>query len=99
MISAIVPTYNERENIPVLLHLLAQLPLRLQVVIVDDKSPDGTADVVRQCQPHLPGLEVTLVEREGKQGLGSAYRAGLEHARGEFVILMDADLSHLPPYI
>jgi dolichol-phosphate mannosyltransferase len=100
--SVIVPTYNERENIPILAELLAEaldgLPgvADWELVVVDDASPDGTASAVRALQRAFPPGRVVLAERPAKLGLGSAYAHGLRHARGELVALMDADLSHHP---
>lgn len=84
----VIPTYNEVESIGAILHGLKDLDL--DVLVIDDGSPDGTADIVR-----MHGVEV--IEREGKQGLGSAYRTGFSIAiqRGyTYVIEMDADGSH-----
>jgi dolichol-phosphate mannosyltransferase len=84
----VIPTYNEAENIANILHGLKLLDC--DVLVIDDGSPDGTAQIVRNL-----GIEV--IEREGKQGLGSAYRAGFSIAldRGyTYVIQMDADGSH-----
>jgi dolichol-phosphate mannosyltransferase len=96
----IVPTYNERENIETLLNRLLALPYNLQVLVVDDASPDGTGDFVdawRQDQPRLH-----LLRRPGKMGLGSAYRDGFRYALdqgAEYIFEMDADLSHDPEAI
>jgi len=84
----VIPTYNEAESIGLILEGLRNLDL--DVLVIDDGSPDGTADIVR-----MHGVEV--IEREGKQGLGSAYRTGFSIAlqRGySYVIEMDADGSH-----
>ena len=84
----VIPTYNEAESIGLILEGLRNLDLG--VLVIDDGSPDGTADIVR-----MHGVEV--IEREGKQGLGSAYRTGFSIAiqRGySYVIEMDADGSH-----
>lgn len=103
--SVIVPTYNERENVAVLAWLLikalAGVPAAsFELVVVDDSSPDGTQEVVQQLQAALGDrLAIQLVARPAKLGLGSAYAAGLCVARGDFVVLMDADLSHLPAYL
>lgn len=94
----IVPTYNEAENIATLLKTLLGLPVaNLQVVVIDDNSPDGTAAVVRQLQAHYPALH--LVQRSGKGGLSSAYIAGFLWALEQgatAVVQMDADFSHDP---
>ena len=93
----IVPTFNERENIEPLLEKLMALPYGLDVLIVDDHSPDGTADVVKEWQAREP--RVHLIERPGKLGLGSAYRDGFRYALAngaQYVLEMDADFSHDP---
>ena len=94
----IVPTYNERENIAeVARRLFEAASGRVGLLVVDDGSPDGTAEIVKQIATGPD--EVHLIERPGKQGLGSAYRTGFEWAleRGyDAVVEMDADLSHDP---
>jgi glycosyltransferase involved in cell wall biosynthesis len=96
----VVPTYDERENLPALVErVFAALP-GAEVLVVDDGSPDGTADLVRELAAGRPGLH--LLERRGERGLGRAYVAGL--ARGlaagyEVLGTMDADLSHDPAYL
>jgi len=96
----IVPTYNERENIDPLLERLLALPHGLDVLVVDDGSPDGTAEQVKRWKERSP--RVHLLERPGKMGLGSAYRDGFRYALAngaEFVFEMDADFSHDPDAI
>lgn len=96
----IVPTYNERENIDTLLERLLALPYGLEVLIVDDGSPDGTADRVKAWQAKTP--RVHLLQRPGKMGLGSAYRDGFRYALkngAEYIFEMDADFSHDPDAI
>lgn len=92
----IVPTYNERENLPRLIPLVLAQDPALDVLVVDDASPDGTAEVARRLEEASPG-RVHLLEREGKLGLGPAYLAGFRWglARGYARLCeMDADLSH-----
>ncbi len=94
----LVPTYNEAATIEVLLARVMQLPDAVHVLIIDDGSPDGTADLVRQVKAEHPN-RIFLLERAGKQGLGSAYRAGFRFAlERDYVCIceMDADLSHDP---
>jgi dolichol-phosphate mannosyltransferase len=93
----IVPTYNEVENIPRLVPEILAQDARLDVLVVDDASPDGTAAAVRAL-PEF-GARVHLLERSGKQGLGSAYIAGFRWALARdygLVFEMDADFSHSP---
>ena len=68
----IIPTYNERENVAAIIEAVMKLPRKFDVLIIDDNSPDGTAEIVRGKQGEFPG-RVHLVEREGKLGLGTAY--------------------------
>ena len=94
----IIPTYNEKENIKLLLEAIFALPVALEVLIVDDNSPDGTADIVREVQDTHPD-QLHLLERPGKQGLGTAYIAGFRYAirQGyDYIFEMDADFSHNP---
>jgi dolichol-phosphate mannosyltransferase len=93
----IIPTYNEKENIELLIKAIAELPVPFDVLIIDDNSPDGTAAVVKKLMPSFPN--VYLIERPGKLGLGTAYRAGFKWSleRGySFIYEMDADFSHNP---
>ena len=77
--SVIVPTYNEKENIQPLIERLLDLPVEVQVIVVDDNSPDGTGDIADRIAEKNPG-RVDVVHREGKLGLGTAYVAGFKHA-------------------
>jgi dolichol-phosphate mannosyltransferase len=101
--SVILPTYNERENLPIIFYLidkyLCQASLTYEVVIVDDSSPDGTLAVAQAIQKSFGKDKVVIVSRKGKLGLGTAYSAGLKVAKGDRIILMDADLSHHPKFI
>jgi dolichol-phosphate mannosyltransferase len=96
----VVPTYNERENISVLVPELLALREDLEVLVVDDNSPDGTAGAVREAA--AKDGRVNLLSRPAKAGLGPAYRAGFREAlsRGaDVVIQMDADFSHKPEVV
>ena len=96
----IVPTYNERENIGQLLDRLLALPHGLEVLVVDDNSPDGTGDLVEERKAKDPRIH--LLRRAGKLGLGSAYVAGFRYALAhgaQYVFEMDADFSHDPDSI
>ena len=97
--TVVIPTYNERDNIHALISRVLALP-RFRVLIVDDNSPDGTADVVTALASNEP--RVGLLSRPGKQGLGTAYVAGFRRALAEgaqFICEMDADFSHDPAYL
>jgi dolichol-phosphate mannosyltransferase len=97
-ILVIIPTYNESKNIPRLLDRLMSLKPATDVLIVDDGSPDGTAALVTTARKNHPG-RIHLIEREGKQGLGSAYVRGFRYALEQgytYVCEMDADFSHNP---
>jgi dolichol-phosphate mannosyltransferase len=96
----VVPTYNELENLPELVGRLDALGLALEVLIVDDNSPDGTGKLAEQLAAARPWLHV--MHRPGKQGLGTAYVAGFRYAlENGFDVVgeMDADLSHDPAYL
>ncbi len=93
----IIPTYNEIVNISLILDAVYEQNLGLDILIVDDNSPDGTADYVKKRQARESRLK--LIERPGKMGLGTAYVAGFKYAIAEgydFVFEMDADFSHDP---
>lgn len=93
----IIPTYNERENLTELLRQIFALKLGLEVLIVDDNSPDGTGELADQMAAADPNVHV--LHRAGKMGLGSAYVAGFRYALDrdyEAVFEMDADFSHNP---
>ncbi|MBB4932095.1 dolichol-phosphate mannosyltransferase [Lipingzhangella halophila] len=105
-VSVVVPTFNEAENLPVLVEELLALPLpALRVVVVDDNSPDGTgeiADKLAADHTDTTGARVSVLHRETKDGLGRAYVAGMSRALdegAEFVVQMDADHSHPPGYV
>jgi dolichol-phosphate mannosyltransferase len=94
----IIPTFNEADNIRVVLEQVVALSQPVFVLVIDDGSPDGTASIVRELKARHPN-RIDLIEREGKQGLGSAYRVGFRYAleRGfSYICEMDADLSHDP---
>ncbi|MFP4548576.1 MAG: polyprenol monophosphomannose synthase [Fidelibacterota bacterium] len=91
----IVPTYNEKKNIQKVINKLATYPV--DILIVDDNSPDGTADIVKKLQSENDHIH--LIEREGKLGLGTAYVKGFKWAlekEYDYILEMDADLSHNP---
>ena len=93
----VVPTYNERDNVRLLLPAVRESVPDADVLVVDDNSPDGTGDAVAEVARHLE--QIVLLRRPGKLGLGSAYRAGFDYGldRGyDVVVSMDVDLSHDP---
>ncbi|MEX0602679.1 MAG: polyprenol monophosphomannose synthase [Bacteroidota bacterium] len=93
----IIPTYNEADNLPELVPKILSLGSHFETLIVDDNSPDGTAQVVRLIQQ--TDSRVHLIERPAKLGLGTAYVAGFKYALErdfQFVFEMDADFSHDP---
>ena len=94
----VIPTYNESANITAVLRKVIDLPSEFSIIIVDDNSPDGTAEIVKQFALEYPE-RIHLIEREGKQGLGTAYLEGFRFALDRdfgFICEMDADLSHNP---
>ena len=95
----IIPTYNERENIENIIRAVFGLEHGFHVLVIEDGSPDGTADIVRQLQKEFP-QRLFMIERKGKLGLGTAYIAGfkwaLQHPQYEYIFEMDADFSHNP---
>ncbi|HEY8731675.1 MAG TPA: polyprenol monophosphomannose synthase [Candidatus Limnocylindria bacterium] len=95
MLSVVVPTFNEAGSVTGLAERLqaALAGREWELVIVDDGSPDGTADIAAALAPRIP---VNLVRRAGKAGLASAVVAGFAAARGDVLLVMDADLSHPP---
>jgi dolichol-phosphate mannosyltransferase len=91
----IIPTYNEAESLPILLQELVRLRSDFNFLVVDDGSPDGTADICEKLKSEIPSLEV--LKRSKKSGLGSAYRDGYRYAlekNFDAVIQIDADGSH-----
>lgn len=94
----IIPTYNEKENIEAIISAVFSLPQAFDILIIDDGSPDGTADIVKRIQQKYTD-NLFLIERKGKLGLGTAYIAGFRWAlerHYEYVFEMDADFSHNP---
>ena len=95
----IIPTYNEKENVENIVRAVLALEHGFHILIIDDGSPDGTAEIVKRLQKEEFPDELHLVERTGKLGLGTAYIAGfkwaIEHGY-DFIFEMDADFSHDP---
>ena len=96
----VIPTYNEKENIEAILDKVFALEEVFHVLIVDDGSPDGTAEIVKNLQEEKCNGKLHLLQRKGKQGLGTAYlegfRLGLENDKYKYFFEMDADFSHNP---
>ncbi|MET4142205.1 polyprenol monophosphomannose synthase [Pedobacter sp. UYP1] len=93
----IIPTYNEKENIEKIIRKVFNLSFSFEVLIIDDGSPDGTADIVKKLQLEFPGLH--MEQRTGKLGLGTAYIHGFKWALQRsyyYIFEMDADFSHNP---
>ncbi|HXP90688.1 MAG TPA: polyprenol monophosphomannose synthase [Fibrobacteria bacterium] len=96
----VVPTYNEKDNLPSLLEALTGFPPEIQILVVDDGSPDGTGEIAERWSSENPRVHV--IRRAGKMGLGSAYVAGFRWALErdfERIFEMDADFSHDPKYV
>jgi dolichol-phosphate mannosyltransferase len=94
----IIPTYNEKENIEKMIRKVFTLPKSFDILIVEDNSPDGTAQIVKKLQTEFPQT-LHILERKGKLGLGTAYIAGFKWALSntyEYIFEMDADFSHNP---
>ncbi len=94
----IIPTYNEKENIGKIIPVVMDLPVDFDILIIDDNSPDGTADIVTALQSEYPE-RLHLLRRKGKLGLGTAYITGFKWALErdyQYIFEMDADFSHNP---
>ena len=94
----IIPTYNEKENIENIICKVLSLEHAFDILVIDDGSPDGTADIVKRLMTEFTG-RLFIIERSGKQGLGTAYITGFKWALAhgyEYIFEMDADFSHNP---
>lgn len=98
-IAVIIPTYNEKENLPLMVDRLRSLALDdLSILVIDDNSPDGTGALADELAAHFQD-QLTVIHRTGKLGLGSAYITGFKHLLAtdtDFIVQMDADFSHQP---
>ncbi len=98
MITLLIPTFNEKDNIGVIIPKIFEVVPDISILVIDDASPDGTARLVKEMMNKYPNLSV--LERKGKEGLGKAYIAAFQHVLKnqsiDSVIMMDADLSHDP---
>ena len=94
----VIPTYNEVENLPGLCNALFSLPIDLEILVVDDNSPDGTGDLARELA--IREDRFNIIHRRGKLGLGTAYTEGLtwalNNSKADIISQMDADFSHDP---
>ena len=93
----IIPTYNEKENIENIIRAVMDLETSFDILIIEDNSPDGTAEIVKTLQKEFPGLH--MIQREGKLGLGTAYITGFDWSLKngyDYICEMDADFSHNP---
>ena len=94
----IIPTYNEKENIEKIIRAVMALEGGYHILVIEDGSPDGTADIVRNLQSEYPD-RLFMIERKGKLGLGTAYITGFKWALAngyDYIFEMDADFSHNP---
>lgn len=103
-LSIILPTYNEKDNLPIITWLIFDSlqkceDVEFEIIIIEDGSPDGTLEIARRLQDVYGREKIVILDRGKKLGLGTAYKAGLDLATGDYVILMDADLSHHPKFI
>jgi len=96
----IIPTYNEKENIEILIREILSLNLSLDILVIDDNSPDGTGQILRNLKSKIGQLQV--IHRDQKSGLASAYLKGFHYALAQgydYIFQMDADLSHQPKFL
>jgi len=94
----IIPTYNEKENIENIIRAVFSLEKEFHILVIDDGSPDGTASIVKELQKEFPE-RLFIIERNGKQGLGTAYITGFRWSvekKYDYIFEMDADFSHNP---
>ncbi|KAF9575056.1 dolichol-P-mannose synthesis [Mortierella alpina] len=101
--SVLLPTYNECENLPVIIWLLTKTfqenDIDYEIIVIDDNSPDGTLEIAKQLQKLYGEDRILLRPRAGKLGLGTAYVHGIQHATGDFIFILDADMSHHPKFM
>ena len=99
-LTIVIPTYNEKENIELLIRKILELSNDFQIIVVDDNSPDGTGEILDKLAQKTPQLKI--IHRPKKLGIGSAYIEGFKFAlkeKPDFIFQMDGDLSHDPKYL
>ena len=94
LLSVIVPLYNERATVGELLRRVLEVPLSKEIIVIDDRSKDGSAEVVEALAAREPAIR--LLRQDVNQGKGAALRRGFREARGDIVIIQDADLEYKP---
>src|SRR5688572_9681105 len=100
-ITVVLPTYNEADNLEAMVGALLDLPISLDIIVVDDNSPDGTGAIADGLGRRYPGT-VEVLHRPRKNGLGRAYKAGFQRALAggaDAIVQMDCDFSHSPHYV
>ena len=101
--SLLIPTYNERDNISLLIYMIDKVlssnNIDYEIIIVEDNSPDKTIECVREMQKLYGETKIKVLERPGKLGLGTAYMDGCKLCTGDFIFIMDADFSHHPKFL
>src|SRR5205809_3512992 len=94
LLSVIIPCYNERATVTELLRRVAAVPIAKEIIVIDDKSTDGSKDIVASLVKEIP--EIRHILQPHNQGKGAAIRRGIDEALGEIVIIQDADLEYDP---
>jgi len=101
MASIVIPTYNESKNLPIIVYKLQEISARIadqvEIVVVDDNSPDGTGKIADDLA--LRYGNITVVHRPSKMGVGTAVHEGIRTAKFEHIVMMDADLHHQPEFV
>eukprot|EP00761_Pharyngomonas_kirbyi_P014603 gb/GECH01014633.1/.p1 GENE.gb/GECH01014633.1/~~gb/GECH01014633.1/.p1 ORF type:complete len:251 (+),score=65.86 gb/GECH01014633.1/:1-753(+) len=101
--SILLPTFNEKENLPLITYLIVESMEKhnhdFEIIVIEDNSPDGTLQAAEQLQQIYGQDKIVIYPRKGKLGLGSAYQDGVHKASGNFIFILDADLSHHPKFM